>query len=149
MTAWFVACVFCVAGLEGGREVAYRDPVGIPTYCFGETQHPSGRPVQIGDTAAPGECEERLKKRIAEFGARVDKCVDKPLPAARKAAYTSLAYNIGPSAFCNSTLVKLERAGKPREACDQILKWDKARGIALPGLTKRRQLERDLCSQSL
>ena len=144
MYAWVAACVLCVGSFEGLRTVAYSDPVGIPTICFGET-----RGVKLGDKATPAECQWKLQARINEFGSGVDRCVDKPLPAARKAAYTSLAYNIGLSAFCNSTLVKLERAGKPREACDQIPRWNKARGIELPGLAKRRQLERDLCLQSL
>jgi lysozyme len=149
MTAWLAACVFCVGAAEGLRTVAYRDPVGIPTVCFGETVHPEGRPVRIGDTATVEQCEARLMARVKEFGDGIDECVAKPLPASRKAAYTSLAYNIGLPAFCKSTLVRKEKAGDIKGACDEIARWNKAKGVELPGLTKRRAVERELCLQSL
>jgi hypothetical protein len=30
-------------------------------------------------------------------------------------------------------------------ACDELLRWTKAKGITLPGLVKRREQERELC----
>ena len=141
---WLAVCFACVAGAEGLRTVAYRDPVGIPTICFGETQN-----VKLGDRATAEECSARLLARIQEFGAGVRKCVGHDLPPARKAAYTSLAYNIGINAFCGSTLVRKERAGNPAGACNEILRWNKARGIPLPGLKTRRAQEFELCRSSL
>ena len=60
-------------------------------------------------------------------------------------AFLSLAYNIGPGAFCGSTLVRLLNAGQYREACDQILRWDRFQGAPLRGLTLRRQAEHRQC----
>lgn len=140
-------CVSCVAGAEGLRTAAYRDPVGIPTVCFGET-----RGVKLGDTATPEECKAMLGNRVVDdFGPGVDKCVHHELPPGRKAAYTSFAYNAGVAAFCGSSMARLENAGKPAEACDALLKWDKMRvaGVMIysPGLHNRREKERELCLQ--
>ncbi len=41
---WIAICVGCVASFEGLRTIAYRDPIGIPTVCFGETAG-----VKLGD----------------------------------------------------------------------------------------------------
>jgi len=147
--AWVVICVACVAPLEGLRQVAYYDPVRIPTYCFGETQRPDGTPVRMGDSATAEECKEMLGERIEEFGRGVDKCVKVPLPPARKAAFVSFSYNVGMAAFCKSTLVKRLNVGDTVGACDELLRWTSAKGIKLPGLVKRRETERAMCMEGL
>lgn len=140
--AWFSICVACVAAEEGVRTVAYKDPVGIPTACFGETQG-----VKMGQTYTLDQCKEMLGARVEEFGRGVDRCVTVPLPPARKAALVSFSYNVGTDAFCRSTLVKKMNAGETVAACNELLRWTTARGIKLPGLVKRREQERDLCLQ--
>ena len=137
---WLAICVGCVASFEGLRTVAYRDPVGIPTVCFGETEG-----VRLGDKYTAEECRALLGDRVAEFGRAVDRCVTAPLPPARKAALVSFSYNVGVEAFCTSTLVKKLNSGDTVGACDQLLRWTKAKGFELPGLVKRRQQERQLC----
>jgi lysozyme len=138
---WVSICIGCVAGAEGLRTVAYKDPVGIPTACFGETLN-----VKMGDTFTPEQCREMLGARVLEFGAAVERCVRTPMSPSRKAGLTSFAYNVGTDAFCGSTLVKKLNAGDPA-ACDELRRWTKAKGIPLPGLVKRREQERDLCLQ--
>ena len=137
---WLAICVGCVASFEGLRTVAYMDPVGIPTVCFGETEG-----VRLGDKYTAEECRALLGDRVAEFGRAVDRCVTAPLPPARKAALVSFSYNVGVEAFCTSTLVKKLNSGDTVGACDQLLRWTKAKGFELPGLVKRRQQERQLC----
>jgi lysozyme len=137
--AWFGICLTAVAGFEGLRTVAYRDPVGIPTVCFGET-----RGVQMTDRYTPQQCLDMLGPRLLEFNDGVRKCVHTPMSPQREAALTSFAFNVGVGAFCSSTLVRRLNANDPG-ACDELLKWNKAKGIPLPGLTRRRQEERDLC----
>ena len=141
---WLAICVGCVASFEGLRTVAYLDPVGIPTVCFGETAG-----VRLGDKYTAEECRALLGTRVAEFGEAVDRCVTVPLPPTRKAALGSFAYNVGERAFCESTLVKKLNSGDTVGACDQLLRWTKARGIEWPGLVKRRQQERQLCLEGL
>jgi lysozyme len=137
--AWVSICVACLAGEEGMRKAVYLDPVGIPTYCFGETQG-----ARLGDTYTPEQCREKLGARVLEFGAAVDRCVRTPMSPSRKAGLTSFAYNVGSDAFCNSTLVRRLNAADP-DACDEMRRWTKAKGITLPGLVKRREQERALC----
>jgi len=136
---WAAIAVVCVGGFEGLRTVAYRDPVGIPTLCFGETKG-----VRMGDKATADECRVMLAGRLEEFARGVDACVSVPMSDSRKAAMVSFAYNVGTGAFCKSTLVRRLNVGDPA-ACDELLKWTSAKGITLPGLVNRRKEERKLC----
>lgn len=140
---WVSVCVACVAGAEGLRTVAYRDPVGIPTACFGETNG-----VELGQTYTVEQCKDMLGTRVLEFGRGVDACIHHPLPPRRKAAYTSAAYNIGVETFCKSSMARNENAGDVQGACDALLLYVYAKGIKLPGLVKRRKQERELCLAS-
>lgn len=134
--------VALVAGFEGLRTVAYRDPVGIPTICFGET-----RGVKMGDRSTETKCKAMLAKRLVEFEAGVVACLKNPasVPDGAYVAILSLSYNIGTTAFCNSTIRRKIDAGDIVGACNEFPKWVNARGIRLPGLVKRRDAERALC----
>lgn len=136
---WAVICVSCVASFEGLRTVAYLDPVNIPTICFGETLG-----VQMGQTTTPAECKAKLIVRLDEFARGVDRCISAPMSPSRKAAVVSFSYNVGVGALCSSTFAKKLNAGDPG-ACDELLKWTRAKGVVLPGLVKRREQERALC----
>lgn len=147
VTTWATICVTCVSGFEGLRQVAYRDPIGIPTACFGETKN-----IKLGDSFTKEQCEEMLGTRVLEYGKGVDRCIHHELPPTRKAAYTSAAYNMGVETFCKSSMARKENAGDVQGACDALLLYNKARKagilITLPGLTNRRKAERDLCLQT-
>ena len=133
--------VATVGAYEGLRTYTYRDAVGIPTYCFGETEG-----AVMGRTYTVAQCKELLGNRLEEFNAMVDSCVHVPMSVKRRVASVSLAYNIGGGAFCKSTYVKRLNAGDPK-ACDSILAYNRAGGKVLAGLTRRRQEERTLCYQ--
>lgn len=143
---WLALCVACVSGFEGLRTVAYRDPVGIPTICFGETAK-----VSLGDTATADQCKDMLGARLLEFGRQVDKCTPHTvLPPYRKAAVTSFAYNVGVKAYCSSTLARKLDAGDVKGGCNEFSKWVYATNrsgvrIELPGLVSRRAEERTMC----
>lgn len=134
------------APFEGLRQKAYLDPVGIPTICFGSTKG-----VKIGDEKTVTECKALLTKEMLDAVSTVDTC--RPgLPINVLAAFSDAAYNVGPHIACDtskSTAARLLAAGDYRGACDNLLKWDKARVagvlVSLPGLTKRRNAERDVC----
>lgn len=129
-----------VAGAEGLRTAAYEDPVGVPTICFGET-----RGVKMGDSATVEQCRAMLAGRLVEFSTGVDRCMTRRVPDESYAAFLSFAYNVGTGSFCGSTLVRKANAGDLVGACNELPRWDRAKGIRLPGLTKRRQDERALC----
>lgn len=141
---WLAIATTAVVGFEGSRQVAYRDPVGIPTICFGET-----RGVKLGDRATPEQCKAMLADSLAKADHDVTRCVHEPLPDYRHAALVSFTYNVGGRAFCASTLVRKLNAGDVRGACNELLRWTKSRGIELPGLVKRREEERQMCLKEL
>jgi lysozyme len=122
---------------EGYRENAYIPvPGDVPTIGFGTTQD-----VELGDKTTPERALVRLLKDANKFESSVQSCVKVPLYQYEYDAYVSLTYNIGPRAFCGSTLVKRLNQSDYSGACLEILKWDKFKGKPLPGLTKRRQEE--------
>ena len=115
-------------------------PGDVPTIGFGTTGG-----VALGDNITPPKALARALTDIQKFEGALKKCVTVPLHQYEYDAYVSLAYNIGPTAFCNSTLVKRLNAEAYAAACQQILVWDKFKGKPLPGLTKRRQEEYRQC----
>lgn len=138
-------CVACIVPAEGLRRVAYSDPVGIPTICFGET-----RGVKLGDRATSEQCKEMLSIRVVEdFIPGVERCVKRPMPPEREAAFVSFAYNVGVGRFCESSVVRKYNSGDAVGACDSLLLYTKAAGITLPGLVKRREQERQLCMEGI
>lgn len=134
--------VAAVGAFEGLRTVAYRDPIGIPTICFGET-----RGVEMGDTATVAECKAMLGSRLVEFEMGIRSCLRNPdaIPDGAYAASISLAYNIGVGAFCKSSIRRELDAGNIRQACDNFRRFVYAGGVKLPGLVKRREAERQMC----
>lgn len=126
---------------EGYKEYAYIPvPGDVPTIGFGSTKG-----VKLGDKTDPLSALSTAHRDIKVFEGALKTCIKVPLYQYEYDAYTSLAYNIGGSAFCRSTLVRLLNEGKYEEACKQILRWDKFQGQTLRGLTKRRNEEYRMC----
>ncbi len=135
------AALVGIALHEGYRDTAYIPvPGDVPTIGFGTTQG-----VKPGDKITPPQALVRALADVQKYEGAIKNCVGAPLYQHEYDAYTSLAYNIGPNAFCDSTLVRLLNQERYEEACQQILRWDKFRGQPLPGLTKRRQQEYAQC----
>ena len=131
-----------IAVHEGYKDEAYIPVRGdVPTIGFGTT---SG--VKMGDKTTPERSLVRLLDEIEGiYAAGVRRCVTVPLYRHEYEAYVSLAYNIGVSAFCRSTLVKLLNQERYAEACEQIKRWNRAGGKVLRGLTIRREAEYKQC----
>jgi lysozyme len=127
---------------EGYSDTAYTPvPGDVPTIGFGTTEG-----VKPGDTITPPKAVARALQDVAKYEGAVKQCVKVPLHQYEYDSFLSLAYNIGPGAFCGSTLVRVLNAGDYAEACRQILKWDKFKGKPLRGLTIRRQAEHRKCT---
>ena len=144
--ASIVAMAISIAtGAEGLRQYAYRDPPGILTVCYGHTGDVERRRYSLE------ECEALLSADMLEAVEQVEKCAP-GLPTPVLAAFSDAVFNIGPKVACDkeiSTAARMLAASDYRGACDQLVRWDKARVagvmVSLPGLTKRRAKERDLC----
>jgi len=143
-TAAGLLAISSVGKDEGLRLKAYRDVVGIPTICRGETLG-----VKMGDTHTKEQCEAMFLRRLDEFAGKVEHCVKKPMSDRTLVAFTSMAYNVGVGGFCGSTTVRLYNAGDFAGACRAMGYWNKAGGRVIPGLTARRARETALCLEGL
>lgn len=120
-------------------------PGDVPTKGFGTTRNPDGSSVKMGDTTTPQRALVDLLRDASKFEQAVKRCAPVPMHPHEFSAFVSLTYNIGPGAFCRSTVAKRLNAGDYTGACDAILMWDKQAGKTLRGLTIRRKKERDQC----
>ncbi len=130
---------------EGLRLKAYPDPAtgGDPwTIGYGDT----GPDVVSGLVITKEEADERLTKRLnQEFGKIVNQMIgDSPTTQGQFDAMVSLAYNIGVGNFEKSSVIRDHVNGNYRAAADDFLKWNRAAGRVLDGLTRRREEERNL-----
>lgn len=128
---------------EGCRLVAYPDPAtgGDPwTIGWGQT----GPGICEGVEWTQAQADAALRKELTGIGARIDALVLVDLAPHEMAALVSLAYNIGMTNFRGSTLLRKLNAGDRRGAGDQFLRWSRAAGKVMRGLTIRRAAERAL-----
>lgn len=138
-----------IARWEGLETTAYQDIVGVWTVCYGET-----RGVKPGDTYTADECKEMLAWRVVGYhmGWLVylnDETRKTRLHAAREAAFTSLAYNVGIAGAGKSTATRRLNAGNVAGACQAIGWWNRAGGRVVRGLVNRRTEEVVLCMRGL
>ena len=132
-----------IGGAEGLRQSAYPDPAtrGHPwTICYG---HTGG--VTPGERASLAECKALLLADLDREADGLDKCLHAPMTDARYVAVLSLAHNIGVGGVCRSSVVSLLNAGDITGGCNALLKYNRAAGVVFPGLTRRREKERELC----
>lgn len=134
---------------EGLFTKPYRDPVGIPTVCYG---HIEGVTMTSRSYTA-AECKALLLADLAVYNEKMLKCVKVPLTTPTHAALLSFSYNVGISGFCKSTVARKLNAGDTAGACDALLMWTKGRVrgrlVDLPGLVTRRKEERALCRSGI
>lgn len=124
---------------EGTVMTAYLDAVQVPTICTGSTKN-----VFIGQKATLQECEERLKDDTTYAGDAIKRYTYVRLSQDQYDALVSFVFNVGPGAYRKSTLLRKLNAGECKAAAQEFLRWDKAGGKRLKGLTRRRQAEKAL-----
>lgn len=146
LTAIGLSVFSMVGGFEGLRLVAYKDVVGIATACRGETKG-----IRMGMRFTREQCDVMFLDSLTAHEAGMRACLKAPdaLPGKTYVAFVSFTYNVGIGAFCKSTLARKVNAGDVRGACDELLKWNKAGGREISGLTRRRADERRLCLEGL
>lgn len=140
------AALIGIAAHESYKDTAYIPvPGDVPTIGFGSTTNLDGTQVSLGQRTTPVAALKRLGKDVERFEIAVKTCAPVAMYQYEFDAYVSLTYNIGGTAFCNSTLVKKLNQYDYEGACKEILKWDKFNGKPLKGLTIRRQEEYKTC----
>ncbi|HDV8211905.1 TPA: lysozyme [Enterobacter hormaechei] len=130
--------------LEGCKLTAYRDSVGVWTIGYGWTQPVDGKPIRSGMTIKQETAERLLKTGLVSYESDVSRLVKVGLTQGQFDALVSFTYNLGARSLSTSTLLRKLNAGDYAGAADEFLRWNKAGGKVLNGLTRRREAERAL-----
>lgn len=132
-----------IKSFEGKRLVSYDDGVGVWTVGYGTTRI-NGVKVQKGSTITDSQAELYLKADLETFENVVNNVVTIEVNQNQFDALVSLTYNIGATAFTNSTLLRKLNSGDFKDASEQFLVWNKGGGKVMTGLVRRREAEKEL-----
>lgn len=132
-----------IKSFESCSLTPYRCPAGIPTIGWGTTRYPDGKVVSMQDARITTERADFIFTHdLGKFESTVSNLVHVDIQQREFDALVSFAYNLGGGALEKSTLLRKLNAGDHTGAADEFLKWDKAGGVALAGLARRRKAER-------
>lgn len=131
---------------EGFSAKPYLCSAKVPTIGYGNTYYLNGKKVTLLDKPITElEAFEMFKAIADKFADKVSKLVTAPIDQAQFNAIVSLTYNIGPANFQKSTLLrKVNFNHNDPSIRAEFLKWNKAGGQVLKGLTIRRKAEVDI-----
>ena len=132
-------CVELIKHFEGFEDTAYLCPANVWTIGYGRTRN-----VKEGDRITEAQAERDLLEELEEFKHQVLHSVKVELTQNELDALTSWTYNLGVGNLKSSTLLKKLNAGSKDEVPAEMLRWNKASGKVLAGLTKRREAEAEL-----
>lgn len=139
--------VALIKEFEGFRSQAYWDTDGTPVIGYGLSKI-EGKSVNIGDRIEQTEADLALEKQLKTIQTQIEQTVEVKLNAHQLGALASLAFNVGFDGLKNSTLLRKLNDRDYSGAANEFLRWDKAnvggRLIALAGLSRRRQAEKEL-----
>jgi lysozyme len=134
-----------IAGFEGLSLTPYLCAAGKWTIGWGNTRLPDGSFVTSDTPPITREqADLMLTREIMSVEDALLRLVKVPLSENQATALTSFVYNVGATAFENSTLLKKLNAGDYGGAADEFPQWVHANGKILGGLIKRREKERAL-----
>ena len=125
-----------IQNIEGLKSDAYQDTGGVWTIGYGHTKN-----VKPGDKITQ---EEAGRLFVEDFKHHSEplKYVRVELSNNEKIALISFTYNVGVSAFKNSTLLKKLNEGDKKGAADEFDKWIYDNGKVNKGLINRRAKEK-------
>lgn len=129
-----------IVDLEGVEYTPYYDVAGVLTVCYGHTGN------DIEDRAySEEECQELLDSDLTRIASLIDPNISADISVTQRAALYSFAYNVGPTAFNKSTLLKKLNANHMTGACSELHRWIYAGGKKWKGLMNRREIEEAVC----
>ena len=131
---------------EGFSAKPYLCSAKVPTIGYGNCYYLNGKKVTLLDKPITElEAFEMFKAIADKFADKVSKLVTAPIDQSQFNALVSLTYNIGPANFEKSTLLKKVNFNhNDLSIRAEFLKWNKAGGQVLKGLTIRRKAEADI-----
>ena len=137
-------CVELIKYFEGFEDTAYLCPANVWTIGYGRTRN-----VKEGDRITEPQAERDLLEELEEFKHQVLNSVKVELTQNELDALTSWTYNLRVGNLNSSTLLKKLNAGIKDEVPAEMLRWNKAGGKVLAGLTKRREAEAELWAKEV
>ena len=137
----------CERKRPDGRFEAYLCPAKVWTVGWGATGADpfNGGKIGKGTVWTQAQCDMRFEQHLAQFEQAVRDALGKsPASQAQFDALVAWTYNVGIGAMQKSTLMRLHKAGDFDGAAKQFLRWNRAGGKILRGLTRRREAEAQL-----
>ena len=135
-----------IATHEGFSPIPYKDTGGVVTNGFGNATISPSKKVTVVEALSD------LKLNTSATGKRVNNCLTADVTQGQYDAYISFAYNVGTTAFCKSTMLKLANEGDREGSCNQFDRWMyvagkdcKIKSSNCAGIYKRRAEEKQLC----
>lgn len=135
-----------ITEFEGFYPKPYLCPANVPTIGFGTTRYPNGEKIKLTDPEITrAQALEYLANDLIQFEKAVDAlCID-TINQFQFDALVSFAYNLGATNLKNSTLLKKVNANHNDPTISlEFVKWNRANGKILNGLTRRRRAEAQL-----
>ena len=129
---------------EGVRLKAYRCSAGVSTIGVGHTSMAGPPPVYDGMTITREQADEIFRRDIVKYERAVEEAVKVKLSDNQFATLVSLCFNIGPTAFAKSNLVRKLNAGQYDAVPAELMKWVTVKGRRVDGLVNRRAAEAGL-----
>lgn len=126
---------------EGTKLNAYKDVKGVWTIGTGTTVYPNGNYVKSGDTITQEQADQYLTYDLQRFVNSINSLVKVTLTQNQFDALVSLVYNIGSTAFANSTLLRTLNSGNYNV---DFTAWRYSGGRMIQGLLNRRIAEQNL-----
>lgn len=134
-----------IKSFEGLKLTAYKCSANKETIGYGNTFYEDGTPVKLGDKITKERADSLFELISDDFAKKVVPLVKSKLNENQFGAIVSFAYNAGIGNLKSSTLLKKVNANPADETIRaEFMKWDKAGGKQLAGLTRRRKAEADL-----
>ena len=137
-------CVDLVKFFEGFEANAYLCPANVWTIGYGRTRN-----VREGDVVNERQAERDLLEELEEFADQVLNTVKVELLQHQLDALTSWTYNLGVGNLSSSTLLKKLNIGDYESVPSEMVRWNKAGGKVLAGLTRRREAEAELWAKAV
>ena len=136
-------CIDLVKFFEGFEPKAYLCPANVWTIGYGRTKN-----VKEGDELTEPQAERDLFEELDEFAEQVLNSVKVDLEQNELDALTSWTYNLGVGNLQSSTLLKKLNSGDKNSVPSEMIRWNKAAGKVLAGLTRRREAEAKLWAKA-
>ncbi len=133
-----------IKSFEGLRLETYKCSADVDTIGYGHTSAAGEPKVVPGMKITANEAEAILARDLVKYETAVTKALSVVPTSNQFAAMVSLCYNIGPGNFASSSVVRRLNEGNPKAAAEAFLRWNKAGGKVLAGLTRRREEEKKL-----